>query len=221
MNEKGGHSLLMNGLCRDCNIQPMFGDDTCIGRELRCQFITIDDVKGKDENKLESYSFLPIKNCFHNISFGGCNRNIYGATPAELLHAVLLGLCEYIVEGMDLLFTKSAIDLVSSVVIGIYNNSNRQSERDLSDLELFINGLMSVKALKAKERFARIYCIYLALQNSYVIDELCKKRIKRIAQNENGKFITEGLLYKFFNVVKDTLIFHLWFEQDKFQQTLK
>ena len=37
---KGGHSLLMNGLCRDCNIHPKYADDTCIEKELRCQFIT-------------------------------------------------------------------------------------------------------------------------------------------------------------------------------------
>ena len=80
-----------------------------------------------------------------------------------LLYAVLLRLCEYIAERMDLLFTKSVIDLVSSVVIGIYNDSRRQNERDLLDLGSFRNGLMSVKALKAKERFARIYCIYFAL----------------------------------------------------------
>ena len=127
----------------------------------------------------------------------GVKRNIYGATPAELLHAVLLGLCEYISEGMDMLFTKSAIDLVSSVVVGIYNDSRRQSERDLPDLGPFRNGLMSVKALKAKERFVRIYCIYLALHNSYLIDDLCMKRIKQIAQQDNGEFFTEVLLYKF------------------------
>ena len=216
---KGGHSLLMNGLCRDCNIQPMYADDTCIGKELRCKFITLDDVKGKDEKELERYSFLPIKNCFHDLSFGGCNRNIYGATPAELLHAVLLGLCEYIAEGMDLLFTKSATDLVSSVVIGIYNDCRRQSERDLPDLGPFRNGIMSVKALKAKERFARIYCIYLALHNSYLIDELCKKRLKKVAQHGSGEFFSKAILFKFFKTVEDTLIFHLWLKQDKFLKT--
>ena len=115
-----------------------------------------------------------------------------------------------------MLFTNSAIDLVLSVVIGIYNDSRRQSECDLPDLGPFRNGLMSVKVLKAKERFARIYCMYLALQNSYLVDELYKKRIKRIAQNDNGEFFTEGLLYKSFNVVEDTLIFHLWFKKISF-----
>ena len=74
---KGGHSLLMNGLCRDCNINPKYADDTCIGKELRCQFITIDDVFGKSNDEIERFSFLPIENCFHELSFGGCKRNIY------------------------------------------------------------------------------------------------------------------------------------------------
>ena len=110
----------MNGLCRDCNIPPIQANDICIGKELRCQFITIDDVLGKEENAIERFLFLPIKNCFHYLSFGGCKRNIYGATPAELLYAVLLGLCEYIVEGMDIRFTKSSLDLFSIMIIGIY-----------------------------------------------------------------------------------------------------
>ena len=74
-------------------------------------------------------------------------------TPAELLHAVLLGLCEYIAEGMDMLFTKTSMDMFSSVIVGIYNDARRQSERDLPDIGPFRNGLVSIKALKAKERF--------------------------------------------------------------------
>ena len=31
---KGGHSLQIQGLCRDCNIHPSEGDNTCINRPL-------------------------------------------------------------------------------------------------------------------------------------------------------------------------------------------
>ena len=51
--------------------------------------------------------------CFHGISFSGCERNVYGATPAEILHAVLLGLCEYIANAMELIFTDGSFDLIS------------------------------------------------------------------------------------------------------------
>ena len=93
---KGCHSLSMKGLCRDCDVKPDDGDNTCIDQELICSFHLMQNIVGKTKEVLELYSFLPINNCFHNFSFGGCERSIYGATSAEILHAVLLELYEYI-----------------------------------------------------------------------------------------------------------------------------
>ena len=36
----GGHSLSMQGLCRDCNFHPSDGDNTCIKQPLICKYIT-------------------------------------------------------------------------------------------------------------------------------------------------------------------------------------
>ena len=216
---KGGHSLNMKGLCRDCTISPNDGDDVCLGQALKCQFITMDDVLNKNKEELEEYSFLPINNCFNHISFGGCKRNIYGATPAEILHAVLLGLCEYISEAIDLIFTQTCIEMISQVVVGIYRDSKRQSERDLPDIGPFKTGLNSVKSLKAKERFARIYCLFLALSNSFLIKHLCLKRRKKLNDDEEVPFITRELLTKLYTVIHDTLTFHLWLKQDKFKKS--
>ena len=44
---KGGHALSMKGLCRDCNISPENGDDTCIDRPLLCQYLKKEDVENK------------------------------------------------------------------------------------------------------------------------------------------------------------------------------
>ena len=82
------------------------------------------------------------------MSFGGCKRNIYGATPPEILHAVLLGLCEYISESIELTFTESSICMISQTVVSIYHNSRRQSEPGLPDMSPFKKGLFSVKSLK-------------------------------------------------------------------------
>ena len=87
---------MMNGLYRDCTINPNEGDDTCINSNLKCRFITTKYINGKSKEELDLLSFLPIKNCFSDMSFGGCDRNIYGATPPKILHTILLGLCEYI-----------------------------------------------------------------------------------------------------------------------------
>lgn len=59
------------------------------------------------------------------------------------------------------------MDLISIMIVDIYEDLKRQIERDLSDLNAFLNGIMTVKPLKAKERFVHV---------SYLIYELCTKR---------------------------------------------
>ena len=82
----GGHSLNMKGLCRDCDISPDNGNNTCIDQRLLCSFHNMNNIVSKSEVELQEYSFLPIKNMFHNISFRSCDRNIYGGTPTKKWH---------------------------------------------------------------------------------------------------------------------------------------
>ena len=166
----GSHSIQMGGLCRDCNVSPRNGDDVCMDTQLHCRFRQLSDVIDKNKEELSAMSLLPIDNCFFHLSFGGCSRNIYGATPPEILHVFELGLCDYIAEGMDLIFTQNSIGIISNTVVGIVSTSSRQSERNVPNLGPFKQGLMAVKTLKAKERFSRVYCIYLALCNSFTVE---------------------------------------------------
>ena len=86
---------------------------------------------------------------------------------------------------MEMTFTTSAMDLIYDITVGIYKHSRRQSERDLPDLVPFRHGLIYIKQLKAKEIFSRIYCVFLSLSNSYLIQELCTQKRK----NEEMKLI--------------------------------
>ena len=86
------------------------------------------NIIGKSIDKLEHYSLLPIKNDFNQLTFGGYNRGFYGTTPAEILRAVLIGLCKYISEDMELTFTSFAMDLISHVVVSIHQDSCGKSE---------------------------------------------------------------------------------------------
>ena len=80
----------MNSLYRDCDIHPLDGDNTCIGRCLICSFHQKLNNIGKTKDELEDYSFLPITNTCNQLNFGECDRGIYGATPTEILHFVLM-----------------------------------------------------------------------------------------------------------------------------------
>lgn len=152
------------------------------------------------------------------MSFGGYERNIYGATPVEILHAILLGLCEYISEGIDLIFTHLSLDLISHVYLGIYKHSKRQNECNIPDIGPFKNGLNSLTSLKAKERFARIYCTYLAFCNSYLIKNLLGKTRRRIPSQEDTSLVTSSLLLSLQSVLHDIICFHLWLKQEEFKK---
>ena len=158
-----------------------------------------------------SHSY-PSKNCFTYISFVGCQCSIYGGIPAEIVYAVLLGLCEYIAEIMTLTCTLSEIGMISHIVVGIYKDSRYQSERDLPDLGSFRNGLIYVKSLNAKERFSWIYYVFLEFYNSYLVKDLCKKKCKKPANWVNTLLLSKYYLRGYVSVVEDTLLCHIWFK---------
>ena len=218
---KGGHSVKMKGLCRDCNISPDLGDDTCIGMRLKCRLLTKDDIVGKSKEDLDALSFLHINNAFLKLSFGGCRRSIWGATPLEILHALQLGLCEYVAEGLECIFTQSCMDIISNTLVGILSESKRQSERNMPELSAFKLGLMSVKSLKAKERFARVFCVYLSLSNSYCINALVGKKKKSMEGEDhaNSQRLTKDYLRGLKNVIEDTILFHQWFKEDEYKRS--
>ena len=56
----------------------------------------------------------------------------------------------------------------------MYQDSRKQSERNLPDLGSFRHAFMSVKQLAIKERFSSIYGLFLFLYNSYVMKSVRK-----------------------------------------------
>ena len=113
---------------------------------------------------------------------------------------------EYITEGMESTITASTMDIMSHVIVGIYEESRRQSEQDLSDLRSLKNNLMSVKSLNVKEHFPRICCVYLVLSNYFLTEDLCKKR-KKSSNDPNIPLLTIDLMSDYFTMLEETLLF--------------
>ena len=213
-----GHSLKMKGACRDCFISPESLDYLPKDNEnLVCTFIQKENLEGKDSAYLKSKSFLDVHNAFSHLSFGGCKRGIWGATPVEILHAVQLGLCEYLCESFeDFIFTNSAFkDIISKTASGIAIDSQRQSERDMPSLSPFRYGLVSISSLKATERFARVFSIFLTFANTYCIKALTTKKTRM----NKREYYSRDKLQALFSTVEDLLIFHQWLKEDSFKKS--
>ena len=203
---KGTHSLLTPWLCRDCNVPSMQGDDV----NFVCQWTEKRHIQNKTKEELQLMSHHSIVNAFHDITFGWCSRNIHGNSPPELLHQIQLGICDDI--GKDLTFTSGGNTVISDTFKLIYPYASCQSNRDMPDLHTFRRGISSVKSLKAKERFVRVFCVYLSLMNSS-----CIQKLREVQKKGSGtSTITNSLieLRGYLQVVEETLLLHAWCKQD-------
>ena len=115
---------------------------------------------------------------------------------------------------MDMMFTNSTMDLISDVTVDIYEGLRRQSERDLPAFGPFRHGLMPVKQLKAKERFSRVYCVFLSLSNSHLIKALCTKRGKKRETEVNTPLFTTDSLRGYISVIEEAILIHLCLKKD-------
>ena len=75
---------------RDCNVFPDDGDNTCIDKELIFSYHVMEKISGKSTEELNELSFLPINNCFHNISFGSTAQPCIHIQENCILHHSLI-----------------------------------------------------------------------------------------------------------------------------------
>ena len=148
---------------------------------------------------------------FVDLPFGGSITNIWGGTPVELLHAVEMGLCDYIYDSYILIFTDSEQEIISKTVSSIVISNYRQSERSFPDISHFKNGL-GFKNLKAKERFYRCVMIYIALNNSFCVGVLIQWRRKH---NKDDLFTTL-FLKNYMMAIENTIILHEWLKKETY-----
>ena len=87
-------------LCRICNI-PKDKIDSYEKAYARTQWTTIQNhIRRGNHNVLKTMSIHPIKNAWHDIFFSDSLYGIHGAVPAEVLHAIQLGLHQYLLEAL-------------------------------------------------------------------------------------------------------------------------
>ena len=85
----------------------------------------------------------------------------------------------------------------------------------MPNLSPFKMGLTAVSTLKATERFARVFCLYIALCNSYCIEALLQTYKTKSGKEKQSPF-SRLELAQLKITLEETLMFHQWLKERKF-----
>jgi hypothetical protein len=94
----GTRTSTVKRLCRYCNCATDDTDNPFVSFELNRAKQISRLIVANDVTKLKEMSFHCVKNAWDDIIFCDAIHGIYGATPAEAMHCLQLGLYEYIIK---------------------------------------------------------------------------------------------------------------------------
>ena len=212
------HSVKMNGLCRDCLVKMEDADDV----EHQCEFIKTETIENMTPEQLKEISFHDLdNNAFWNIDFGHDEDGIYGATPMEPLHNMQLGICTYIFTSMENRFTYTFHKQMDPYARIVSNLARCQSERSVPDLKPFNEGMVTSAKLTGKEKFARVFMLFLIFMQSEFIESVLPPRAKHPyykktpnVGNNGEEVITKEGLKVMALLFERTLCLHEWLNSE-------
>ena len=206
-----------NCVARDCDVELA----VCDNPNHRCNFhrhATLSELR-KDttnEDKLKKLSFRNLKtDAFEGIWFGSQPYGLLGALPPEPLHLWNLGLIERIVFSFLARLSSEKIKVLDCHVGFICSHYSKQSDRDFPNMETFTSGISDAKRLSAKEKLARVFCIYLTLLTKDFNDEIVGSTGRDIVPNKMEGKITQKEYNNWIKVFEETLMFSSWIYQEK------
>lgn len=212
--QKGGHSLLSNKLCRDCHVTPFESDDP----DYQCKYVHIDHVKGKSRSELEALSMHKVDNAFEDVYFGARSSSIFDSTPPEPLHGVLLGTVKYMYEVFEELLSSKTINLLNIRMRNIHRIFSSQSIKDMPCLAAFVGGIQKPDVLTAKDQLARVFGIFLSLQDYEVFHSFAHhpKKVRRQDPNTGREVTVQGKplgrqrAKKWIELIESSLLMYEW-----------
>jgi hypothetical protein len=212
----GSHGENVKGLVRDCDVKTKDGSKAT----HICNFFKKRFFRTKTEAEKKELSFHHIVNAFDKIWFGYCDKfGVYGATPPETLHVFYLGICEYLYEGfMNTLSGDMKIVLEELSKEMVFQNG-RQGTDNLPNVDCYRHGISYGKLMiTGKEKFARIFLIYLCLQNSEFVTKLGSSKKRRTKKSDKYEY-TPQLVKQWFLLMEQTIALESWLRSPSHPRT--
>ncbi len=204
-------------IARDCNILL----EDCDNPNKRCIFHRQNDMENKSEEELSNLSFRKLENnAFKNIWFGSQPYGLFAALPPEPLHVFNLGIVERLpFSFMQRLSTDMIITLDRHIGV-ICTYYSKQSDRDYPNMQTFSNGMSDAKRLTAKEKLARIFCIYVTMLTSELQQKIVGKKGRHLSNNALNGIIDQHEYNNWIKVFEETLLLASWIYSDSHPKAL-
>ena len=193
-------------LCRYCECPTMECDDPLANYPLKRQnkIQRLVDLLAVDE--LKALSQQCIQNATYKLRFGLHNKcGVHGATPLEMLHALLLGIFKYMRDTFFLQTGKTSqtSSEINALAKEFGHLLSRQSDRDMPKTK-FSNGIREGK-LMAKEYTGILLCLLIVLRS--------KKGKSLVRQMK--KFFGEDRLDNWILLIETLLEWEEWMKSPK------
>lgn len=163
-------------LCRYCQCPTVETDNFHLRYPAKTEPLLKGLYERRDTVRLQELSQVNARNAFHGLQFGThTNYGIHGATPMEMLHAILLGIFKYARDCLlEQLGEKSKITKkINGIAEVIGKEISRSSDRDKPRTK-FGNGIFKGK-LMAKE-FTGVLLVMSALFRSKAGQDLLLRK---------------------------------------------
>ena len=188
----------VQNLCRFCTVPNHDTDNHKATHPYKTEPMLKKLYERQDFVALRKLSQIGAQNAFHGLRFGlHNNRGIHGATPTELLHAILLGIFKYTRDCFFAQLGKTSANAVeiNSVAIQIGRMMSRQSDRDRPRTK-FAKGILKGK-LMAKE-YTGVLLLMSALlrirKTRDILQSARKKSFREDWQRRDWTMLVETLL---------------------------
>ena len=193
-------------IARDCDVKLQ----NCSNPKHRCTFYKQSDMCTKSQEELKNLSFRKLnRNAFNGIWFGSQPYGLFAALPPEPLHVFNMGIIERLAFSFTSRLTPELLKVVD-IHVGYNCNYNcKQSDRSLPVMETFSNGVSDSKKLTAREKLARIFCIYVTLLTTDLYKEIVGKNGRHVNENMNGT-IDRTEYNNWILVFEETLLLSSW-----------
>ena len=198
-------------IARDCDVKLV----DCANPKHKCTFHKQIDMFSKSAEELKMLSFRKLKNnAFENTWFGSQPYGLFAALPPEPLHMFNMGIIERLAESFIARLSVADIKLLDIHVGYNCTHNCKQSDRSFPVMETFNSGVSEAKRLTAKEKVARIFCIYLTLLTEDFRNVITIANPKKYKSESNEK-MTLNEYKNWVQVFEETLLLFAWIYLEK------